>query len=134
LGLALAAGAQAQSVAAVGAQVGEPLGALSARGTAAGVEGVAELGFSFVDDFVDVAAFGITRGRLDGSPLDYYWGPGGSVRLEPDRLGVGILVAGGLMFETGRFEVFVQAAPTFQILPETAPRLRAAVGLRYLLR
>jgi hypothetical protein len=134
LGLLATAQAGAQiRVESIGGQVGSPTAAVSLRGTVQGVQAAAEVGFSFEDDFVDVAAFGLSTGALEDSPLRYYVGPGATVGLRSDAVQVGALVAAGLLFQTGRFEVFLQAAPVLYVLPETRGDLRAAVGLRYLL-
>jgi hypothetical protein len=117
----------------IGGQVGSPTAAISLRGQVTGVQSIGEIGFSFEDDFVDVAGFAFTLGTIDGSPMRYYVGPGATVRLDSGTLRAGLLAAAGVMFETGRFEVFVQAAPVIYLLPETSADLRVAVGLRYLL-
>ncbi len=117
----------------VGGQVGSPTAALSLRGQVSGVQSIGEVGFSFEDDFVDVAGFAFTLGSIDDSPMRYYIGPGATVRLDSGTLRAGLLAAAGLMFETGQFEVFIQAAPVLYLLPETDADLRVAVGLRYLL-
>ncbi len=117
----------------VGGQVGSPTAAISLRGQVTGIQSIGEVGFSFEDEFVDVAGFAFTLGTIDDSPMRYYVGPGATVRLDSGTLRMGLLAAGGLMFETGQFEVFVQAAPVIYLLPETNADLRVAVGLRYLL-
>lgn len=117
----------------IGGQVGSPAAAISLRGQLSGIQSIGEVGFSFEDDFVDLAGFAFTLGAIDGSPMRYYVGPGGTVRLDSGTVRAGLLAAAGLMFETGQFEVFVQVAPVIYLVPETNADLRVAVGLRYLL-
>ncbi len=132
LGIAPVASAQTY-IESIGGQVGSPTAAVSLRGQVTGVQSIGEVGFSFEDEFVDLAAFAFTLGTIDDSPMRYYIGPGATVRLDSGILRAGLLAAAGLMFETGQFEVFVQAAPVIYLVPETNADLRVAVGLRYLL-
>jgi hypothetical protein len=81
-------------------------------------------------DFVwhDFGLLGVDRGAL---PL--YYGIGGRVRLNrgSDRLGVRFPIGLAYIFEGSRFDVFMEAAPTLDLVPRTDVEAAAGVGVRY---
>ncbi len=72
------------------------------------------------------------------SPLGFFLGPGlHAGRLSPrnrpsTRFGLSALV--GLNYFTQRFEIFLQARPNFEILPDSHVRIGGAAGMRYFFR
>ncbi len=70
--------------------------------------------------------------KLGGSAPVYY-GIGARLLLGDgkDKVGVRIPLGVNYTFEDGRFDVFVEIAPIFNVIPETSFDLSAGVGARY---
>lgn len=69
------------------------------------------------------------------SPLGVYLGPGFQAGRHPSPRGratrFGLSTVAGLHYFTRRFEVFLQARPHMELLPESRVRMGGAAGLRY---
>lgn len=131
-------GAIAQSGFSVGGQVGNPTGITVRVPARAATSWTGVLAYG-VDNYMHVAAHYQYERPLPGSPLNYYFAPGGFVGVKErgnDRdadLQLGAALLAGLNFYTDRIEVYLHLAPGMTVLPSTSPRLGAAVGVRYAL-
>ncbi len=73
-------------------------------------------------------AFEITR----DIQLPLYYGVGGRLKVGDDtRLGIRFVIGTAMIFEEAPFDLFLEAAPIMDIVPETALRAHAAVGVRF---
>ncbi|MEZ4700355.1 MAG: hypothetical protein R2834_08500 [Rhodothermales bacterium] len=69
------------------------------------------------------------------SPLGFFLGPGfligRDIRSNDARLLLGLSAQFGLNYFTQRFEVFLQARPSMELLPQSIVRIGGSAGLRY---
>lgn len=126
----------------LGVMVGEPtgvsgklwLGARSAVDMAASWSLVHDGRAEFHGDYLrhNAGLFSVRRGSL---ALTY--GIGGRLLMRKhrdDRLGARIPVGLSYLFEGNQVEVFVEAVPIVDLIPETEGDLAAALGIRYMIR
>ncbi len=75
---------------------------------------------------------------IPDSPLGFFLGPGlhagrRSINGSPSaRFGLSALA--GLNYFTQRFEIFLQARPNFELIPDSRVRIGGAAGMRYYIR
>lgn len=68
----------------------------------------------------------------DNPNLAFYYGIGGRTILDDEaKLGIRIPLGLNYVFENGPFDVFVEAVPIFDIVPDTKFAGNGAVGLRF---
>jgi len=86
------------------------------------------------DDHLFVNVHGLYERAIDGSPLNFYLGPGGFIDVHDRRenkVRVGVSGNFGLNFFADRFEVYLQLTPRLSLVPDTDSDIGGGVGLRY---
>ena len=86
------------------------------------------------DDRLFLHMHGLYERAIDGSPLNFYLGPGAFIDVHDrrsDNVRVGISGNFGLNFFADRFEVYLQLTPRLSIVPGTESDIGGGVGIRY---
>jgi hypothetical protein len=128
----------------LGIIVGEPTGISlkTWQGKSTALDGA--LAWSFAgSDFIqlhgDYLSHNFTLLNVEKGRLPFYYGLGGRVRFvdhekgkgDKARLGVRIPLGLAYLFEKITLDIFVEAVPVLDLVPETETDLNAAIGIRY---
>ena len=89
-----------------------------------------------LDDFFFLNVHGLYEKPLQDSPLRWYLGPGAFFGVrdharDDDEVVLGLSATAGINFFIEQFEVYLQATPRLEVIPDTDGNLGVGIGLRY---
>jgi hypothetical protein len=121
----------------VGIIVGEPTG-LSLKWWDEGTAVDAAIGWSIGDDSFYGHCDYVWHRRFEsmdfGTRAPFYYGIGGRFILrdnEDSKMGLRVPIGLDYMFDSGRFDIFVEIVPIFDVMPETDFGVGGGIGARY---
>jgi hypothetical protein len=83
------------------------------------------------DDYALWSAHVLTERMLPDSPLTAYIGPGLTAEIDEKDVFWGFSGTLGVLFNRGKYEIFLQVMPRLYIMPDLDGKIEAATGLRF---